>query len=91
MATQMNTLRGTRGYQPLELLIHKHLVTTEVNNPEAVDVFGLGCTMFFVLSGGKQAFQASRGGSIELNIETGANGIELSLISPEAKHLLQQM
>lgn len=91
VATQMDTLRGVRGYQPLELLIHKHLVTTEVNNPEAVDVFGLGCTMFFVLSGGKQAFQASQGGSVELSIETGTNGIDLSIISLEAKHLLQQM
>ena len=92
VATQMDTIRGTRGYQPLELLVRKLMVTAEINNPEAVDVFGLGCTMFFILSSGSQAFATTRAENLELNIETGNSGIEAAAnVTAEAKHLMKQM
>ena len=95
IATEMSTVRGTRGYQPLEILARKYFVSTEVHDPEAVDVFGLGCTIFFILSGGDQAFIPSQGkqttNNIELSILAGTSGLDTSSISAEGKHLLRQM
>ena len=42
-STQMWAMLGTPGYQPPELFGRKPRLTTEVQNPVAVDVFGLGC------------------------------------------------
>lgn len=103
VATEMNTLLGTQGYQPLEIAQAQHGATTEVHHPEAVDVFGVGCTMFYVLSGGTEAFRtpvaraaASFGFTVgtpdvELNLLAGESGIELTSISAEGKHLLPMM
>ena len=96
IATEMSTMRGTQGYQPLEILARKYFVATEVQLPEAVDTFGLGCTMFFILSGGKEAFRPlvdkdSTPDDVELNILSGASGIEASSIAAEGQHLLPTM
>ena len=38
IATEMSTLLGTEGYQPIEIVSRKHAAFTEVHRPEAVDV-----------------------------------------------------
>jgi serine/threonine protein kinase len=96
VVTEMKTLRGTRGYQPLEIVCQKHFVTTEVEYPKAVDVFSLGCTMFFILSGGDEAFASSAQKDIEQNIElnilSGTSGVEQSNRVPEeSKRLICDM
>ena len=43
------------------------MASTEVQNPEAIDVFGVGCTMFYILSGGTEPFRAaSRSQALEI-------------------------
>lgn len=103
VATEMNTMLGTQGYQPLEITQSRHVATTEVHNPEAVDTFGVGCTMFYILSGGTEAFRASVARAetsfgftvgtpdVELNLLAGESGIELTSICAEGKHLLPSM
>lgn len=104
VATEMTTLLGTQGYQPLEVVSQQHAASTEVQDPDAVDVFGLGCTMFYVLSGGTEAFRAASRSrapagvgftvttpTVELNLLSGQSGIELTPISAEGKHLLPLM
>jgi hypothetical protein len=67
VATEMNTMLGTAGYQPLEIVSQQHVASTEVQNPEAIDVFGVGCTMFYILSGGTEPFRAaSRSQALEI-------------------------
>ena len=106
VATEMSTILGTQGYQPLEIISKKHMASTEVHNPDAIDIFGVGCTMFFILSGGTEAFRASKRtrrapasqvgftvdtDSVELNLLAGESGIELTTICAEGKHLLPSM
>jgi serine/threonine protein kinase len=96
VVTEMKTMRGTRGYQPLEILCQKCFVTTEVEHPKAVDVFSLGCTMFFILSGGDEAFASSVQKDVEQNVElnilSGASGVEQSNRVPEeSKRLIHDM
>jgi serine/threonine protein kinase len=93
VATKMWTMRGTLGYQPPELFGRKQHLMTEVQDPVALDVFGLGCTMLFVLSDGRKPFSPNGDDEdIELNILSGKSGIaEDTSLLPEAKHLLSSM
>ena len=82
--------------QPLEIIARRHFITSEVHSPEAVDVFGLGCTMFFVLSSGREAFGSQEGEEkqkdAELNILSGQNSIDrCDNISYEGKHVIKSM
>jgi serine/threonine protein kinase len=67
-----------------------------VEYPKAVDVFSLGCTMFFILSGGDEAFASSAQKDIEQNVElnilSGTSGVEQSgRVPEESKRLIRDM
>ena len=95
IAIKLNTIAGTRGYMPAEVIAGRKLhVIVEVANPLAVDTFALGATLCFVLSAGTQPFRANATGgtAIERNIMTGSHGIDdIDSLSAEAKHLVSRM
>jgi serine/threonine protein kinase len=92
--TKIDTLHGTLGYQPLELILGRRLsMDVEVASGTAVDVFALGSTMCYILSGGSRPFyKEANSRYIEANILAGDNGIEdIGSLPCEAKHLLTLM
>ena len=102
-ATKVNTICATCGFQPAEIIAAQKInVVVDVRDPVAVDVFSLGCTFCFVLSGGTTPFHGSRAWKplsakeldmmVEHNIATGDHGIdEIDSLSDGAKQFLSMM
>lgn len=93
-ATKFDTIGGTVGYMPSEIIKGRRVsMTVEVANPIAVDIFSLGVTTCFVLSNGSLPFRSDLATTtVERNIQTGSHGVDdIHALTPEAKHLIAQM
>eukprot|EP01043_Picozoa_sp_COSAG02_P009543 COSAG02_NODE_326_length_24603_cov_123.455681_2_plen_787_part_00 len=93
-ATKLNTMGGTVGYMPSEIINGRRIsMKVEVANPVAVDTFSLGCTLCFVLSDSQRPFHGNlMTSTVERNIQTGVHGVEhIGSLSTEAKHLIAMM
>lgn len=73
---------GSSGWQAPELLLHGR-------QTRAVDLFSLGCVLFFCMTGGRHPF----GSRLEQDINIAKNKIDLSLLEhiPEVVDLLLQL
>jgi serine/threonine protein kinase len=92
--TTIDTIHGTLGYQPAEVIRGRRVnVEVDVQCGTAVDVFSLGVTMCYLLSGGIRPFYKDNNSRyIEANILAGDHGIaDIDMLSFEAKHLLRLM
>ncbi|KAL3745715.1 hypothetical protein ACJRO7_014781 [Eucalyptus globulus] len=74
---------GTRGWQAPEQLLHSKC------QKQAMDLFSLGCVLFFCITGGKHPF----GANIERDVNIASNKMDLFLVKdmPEAYHLFSHL
>jgi serine/threonine protein kinase len=60
----------------------------DLDSPLAVDAFGLGCTVFAVLSGGDAAFGGSSKAEVQTNVEAARSNVETNgKVCPEGVNL----
>eukprot|EP01043_Picozoa_sp_COSAG02_P012965 COSAG02_NODE_511_length_20858_cov_21.570837_7_plen_641_part_00 len=88
-ATTVNTQHTFEGYRAPEVIAGRDTsIIVELNLPQAVDTFSLGCTLFYICSNGEHAFSTDMG--IDQQATT-ANRIDSSQLTDEARSVISGM